>query len=389
MNAIFPFGFPASTAFYLTLYVLTLIIHVVLMNYVLAGSAWLAVGRVRRLANSTLPPSPAGMMLRDWMPFVLGAAITAGVAPLLFVQILYKQSFYTANLLLLHRWMAIVPVLIVAFYVLYLMKTRWVQRRSGVDALTATIAAGCFAFVAYSWTENHLLSLNAGVWPAFYEARRPFYWDAHSLPRLAIWAFGAAPMMATVLVWQLAAAAQSSSAAAFSEHGSSAAPAAGIGGVSASETIRRIARVAIAGLVLAGAGVVCYAAIEPRVRNAATSILAWPYLAIALIGAAVQGWKWFELSRRGEVERSSLALLCAGALALLLGMTVFREAIRLNSLDITALYSQHAAAAQLGGFRVFAIFLLLGVALITLCVRVVTRGTRGESPAGQTASSNS
>ena len=46
---------------------------------------------------------PLAAPLRDWLPFVLSAAITAGIAPLLFVQILYQRAFYTANLLLFNR----------------------------------------------------------------------------------------------------------------------------------------------------------------------------------------------------------------------------------------------------------------------------------------------
>ena len=39
MDTPFPFGLPLPTAFYLTVYVLTLMIHVVFMNYVHAGPA--------------------------------------------------------------------------------------------------------------------------------------------------------------------------------------------------------------------------------------------------------------------------------------------------------------------------------------------------------------
>ena len=55
-DTIFPFGFPLATAFYLTLFVVTLVLHVLFMNFVLAGTAWLAwsivTGRVRLGAKS-------------------------------------------------------------------------------------------------------------------------------------------------------------------------------------------------------------------------------------------------------------------------------------------------------------------------------------------------
>ena len=49
------------------------------------------------------------------------SSLTTGVAPLLFVQVLYGHFFYTANILLGWRWLAILGVLIVGFYAVYLL----------------------------------------------------------------------------------------------------------------------------------------------------------------------------------------------------------------------------------------------------------------------------
>ena len=107
---IFPFQFDSVLAFYIVVYVLTLVLHAVFMTYVLAGSIYLAWAAA--FPGSTKPvrsKTPLAGLLRDWMPFALSAAITAGVAPLLFVQIIYRQEFYTSNLLLGWRWMTVVP----------------------------------------------------------------------------------------------------------------------------------------------------------------------------------------------------------------------------------------------------------------------------------------
>src|SRR5687767_8980684 len=100
VDTLFPFGFPFPTAFYLTAYLASLMLHVVFMNYVLAGSAHL-LGRAV-LRGSQPDHSQVSEVLRDWLPFMLSAAITAGIAPLLFLQILYRRQFYTANLLLFY-----------------------------------------------------------------------------------------------------------------------------------------------------------------------------------------------------------------------------------------------------------------------------------------------
>ena len=58
MDIFFPFGYPWPTTFYLTLYVLTLLLHVVPMNYVLAGSTyWAATAFFAKMTLSRCPTS--------------------------------------------------------------------------------------------------------------------------------------------------------------------------------------------------------------------------------------------------------------------------------------------------------------------------------------------
>lgn len=162
-------GFTAPTALYLSLFAVMLGVHAVFMRYVLAGSTYLAIGRLigpRRCAVRGWQS-----ILVDWLPFATGLAITAGVAPLLFVQILYVREFSTANLLLSHRWMAILPVLVVCFYLLFLQKSSWLARHRWVwRTVVASLACSGFIFIAWSWTENHLLMLDRDAWVPHYES---------------------------------------------------------------------------------------------------------------------------------------------------------------------------------------------------------------------------
>ena len=160
----FPFNLPGPTALYLTLLIVTLAAHAMLAGYVLAGTGFVAL-------SARSKPEAGGAtiaeVLKDWLPFTLGAAITAGVAPLLFVQILYAPNFYTANLLLGVRWMALIPILIAGFYLLYLQKTAFAKRASAlVRGAIPALACGCFLYAGWSWTTNHLLSLAPATWPS-------------------------------------------------------------------------------------------------------------------------------------------------------------------------------------------------------------------------------
>jgi hypothetical protein len=110
---------PEGAGPYLALAILTFALHALAIGFVVAGTAVVALAAARGRADA-----PIAAATRDWLPFALGLGITAGVAPLLFVQLLYQPRFYTANLLLFVRWLAIVPALIVGFYALYLARPR-------------------------------------------------------------------------------------------------------------------------------------------------------------------------------------------------------------------------------------------------------------------------
>ncbi|MBI2178664.1 MAG: hypothetical protein HYU38_10075 [Candidatus Tectomicrobia bacterium] len=348
MSAPFPFGFPPPTALYLSFYVLTLLIHVLFMSYVLAGTGYLvAVHFLPGGFAASRHRSPLAEILRDWMPFALSGAITAGVAPLLFVQILYPRPFYTANLLLFHRWMAILPVLIAGFYLLYILKTRWVTEgppaRGGAIALAAWL---CFGFTGYSWTENHLLSLQPAAWPAFYGSDSLFFWSAHLLPRLAVWTLGTLPVMALLLGWQF-----------HLTYGQ------------AREVppyeLRRLAAIALAGLLLSAlAGTGYGSLLSPAARAFVQGGAGGPYLGLALIGWLIQAAIWFTVWGRASLRPGLLGAASLGALLSVLGMTVLREGVRLAALPAERFYALHERAAQVGGLPVFLFFLVLNAVLV-------------------------
>lgn len=170
----------------LALYIGTLALHAVFVAYVLAGSAFALLRR----------KDPIAATVCDRLPFMLGCGITAGVAPLLFVQLLHQRRFYTANLLLGPRWFAVVPALIVGFYALYLAKAsdRW--RRIALGA-----ALGCFAFVAWSWSELHELMQADPEWAAFYAAGHRLFTAATIAPRFVIAMGAMATLFVTVAAW--------------------------------------------------------------------------------------------------------------------------------------------------------------------------------------------
>ena len=128
---------------------------------------------------------PHAEVIRDWLPAVLGLAITAGIAPLLVPADLVQAQFYTANLLLFNRFMLLLPALIVAYYMLYLLKSHALGRAGrALRGLATFVAFVCFFYTAWAWTENHVLSLHEEAWREQYASNHWLYRNAEIWPRL-------------------------------------------------------------------------------------------------------------------------------------------------------------------------------------------------------------
>lgn len=361
MDAPFPFGFPAETALYLAFYVATLVVHVAFMSYVLAGTALLAKSELARRFTSASGPVSVGAsdpliaLLRDWLPVALSAAITAGIAPLLFVQVLYQRHFYTANLLLFHRWMLVVPALIVGFYLLYALKTRWLAAHPRLRVAVAFGALACFAFTGLSWTENYLLAKTPSAWAPLYESGSMIYRSEETLPRLALWVSGAFPVLALLLGFQLAA----------RERRVAAVPAA---------AWKRLSTIALAGLAASAVALGLYVATAGGAAfSAALGPAGRPYIAAAALGVVIQIGAWTTGRRADRLTSKQLGAASVGVALTLVGTTVGRELVRIASIDFPALYGAHREAARASGVLVFLAFLALNVGLSVWAIRTALR----------------
>ncbi len=302
----------------LALYVATLALHAVFIGYVVAGTAYALLQALRRADD------PLAATVRDRLPFMLGAGITAGVAPLLFVQLLHQQRFYTANLLLGPRWMAVVPALIVGFYALYLGKMSERFRK-----LALAVALACFTFVAWSWSELHELMKADRVWHDFYAAGDRMFLAGTIAPRFVVLAGALATTFAMVAAW------------------------------SADDADRRrLAVIALASRVCSIGGAAWLWQTGFAVTGPAK---AW----LVVLGAAVaiELGAWAMLARAAS-ERV-LALATGAGTGAIVAAVIVREAPRVALIEPT-----HELAVDAGGGLVFAIALVAGVAAIAYVIRL-------------------
>jgi hypothetical protein len=373
MATLFPFGFPWPTAMYLTLFIVTAAIYVVFMNYVLAGGivllvGYLAPGARRRVEGGPGGPLRSGLglilkVIRDWLPAVLGVAITAGIAPLLFLQILYKRQFYTANLLLFNRFMLLLPALIVAYYMLYIVKSHALAARGPmVRGLVAFVAFVCFLYTAWAWTENHVLSLHEEAWNQHYASSNYIYRNAEIWPRLGYSITASFASLAVAVAWQLHWGRR------FHDP------------VNLDLASRRLRAVALLALATSAAEAWLWELwLDSPARAAIASGLALPYGLAALAGMAVQVAGWLTVKTGADLSTKRLAIISAGAFFTIVGSLVVREARRLAAIDMTALYDGHRQAAQVGGLGVFLVFSVINAAVIIASILIVRRAIRRQN----------
>lgn len=358
MDQVFPLGFAFATGFYLVLYLLTFMLHQAFMHYVLAGSLYLVWckgwcdSQERPFASQRLAD-----LVRDWLPFLLSAAITAGVAPLLFVQIVYQHEFYTANLLLWWRWMVVVPVLIVAFYLLYLLKSRvlWTWP-SAIRIPVLVTTAACFIFVGFCWTANHLIANRPATWPETYTSGVLPFSVAEVVLRMLIWIGGSFGSFAAIVGWQRL----------YQQHAEDE--------PSVQNGTRTLSLMALAGNTLALAAGLAYTLPDSSTRRLVWSVMVAPYTLTAILGLAVQYAGWIRQRRFGKLQSPQLVMCSVGAFFSLLGVSVIREGMRLQSVDVAQSALRHQEAASMGGFAVFLVAAVAVSAVIAWCFWLVRTG---------------
>jgi hypothetical protein len=342
-------GAPADGGVYVALLIATFALHLLLVGFVVGGTGYLVARAVRGLGDrgARRAGGPVGEndvladRTRDWLPFALGAAITAGVAPLLFVQVLHQPRFYTANLLLFHRWMAIVPALIVGFYLLYLAKSERARRwPRGAQLAIVAAALACFTFVAWTWVENHALAAAdgaPGAWVAHYAEGRWFHRSPMVAPRLVMWLALCAPLWAAPAGLMARA-------------------------VRPGERLRGLAIIALAGLAIAAvAAVIMHGRAPLGLRDGLAAAPGWSYACALAAAAVAAGWLLVLAGR----ARLGLAVALASSAALAIAIAGAREASR------AALRTGPHHDVQ--GLPTFVVALVLAAAAITSCVVVVRR----------------
>src|SRR6201998_1134285 len=138
-----PIPLPAPIWLIKLLHIVTLALHFVAVEMLLGG---LLVAVALSLFRNSAHASVAARALARRLTVVMTYVINLGVPPLLFAQVLYGRALYTSSVLIGVYWIAIVPALMLTYWLLYRFSARLEAGKSawGVG-LSAWVLAGDIA----------------------------------------------------------------------------------------------------------------------------------------------------------------------------------------------------------------------------------------------------
>ncbi len=148
------------------LLVLTFTLHLLLMNVVLGGAVVAFFAELRRRKSPSV--AGAGKELAPKMTMALALAVNLGVAPLLFLQVMYGQFLYTSSVLIAWPWLGAVALVILAYYGLYLYNFR----HSQLGGKRLPLMGACVVLLlctAFVFTNNMTLMLRPEQWLPYFD----------------------------------------------------------------------------------------------------------------------------------------------------------------------------------------------------------------------------
>ena len=159
-----PLGYAAPVPILLGLAYLTLTLHFLAMNFTVGSGLLLLWTRFRS------GPDGVGRFLGSGLPLGVSYLVTLGVPPLLFVQVVYGQQFYSSSVLIGSFWILVIPIIIVAYAGFYYHKLTRDSRPRPQTAVLVIAVLGLLT-IGFIYVNNLTLSMSPERWLDAYAAR--------------------------------------------------------------------------------------------------------------------------------------------------------------------------------------------------------------------------
>ncbi len=142
----------------------TFVVHLLFMNAMLGSGIIALVAMFRRTTNSL----PMAKTISTTLPTLIAFTVNTGVAPLLFVHVLYGQFIFSSSTLMAVWWLSAVGILLVAYYAAYLFDFKF-EAMGTSRTWTIAVATGLLLLVGFLFSNNMTLMLSPNRWGRYLE----------------------------------------------------------------------------------------------------------------------------------------------------------------------------------------------------------------------------
>ncbi|MDY0213707.1 MAG: hypothetical protein RBR06_11975 [Desulfuromonadaceae bacterium] len=158
-----PDAIPVAWGWFYVLLMLTFLLHVLVMNAMLGGGIIALLSSLRRSEQSLLLSREFSY---KW-PYTIAIAVNLGVAPLLFIQVLYGHFIYPSSILMATWWLSIIVMLILAYYGAYIYTFKF-DTLGNLRSWMAGFSVALLLTIAFLFSNNMTLMLRPESWSAYF-----------------------------------------------------------------------------------------------------------------------------------------------------------------------------------------------------------------------------
>ena len=196
-----PLGYPVPAWLIRTLAYLTLTLHLSAVHFTVGGALLLLWTLLRKRDGH----ERTARFLGSGLPLGVSYVITLGIPPLLFVQVLYGQFFYTSSVVIGAFWIQVIPAVILAYAGFYYHKLKQ-DSRPGRQMVVIAACTLLLLYVGFIYVNNFTLAMSPEKWMELY-ASAPggghlVHGDRTIHARLTLFLAGAFSVAGLALIWR-------------------------------------------------------------------------------------------------------------------------------------------------------------------------------------------
>lgn len=149
-----PDSIPVHWIWFQVLLTFTFVLHLLFMNMILGGSL---------LAIWDIIKGKSIQQETKHLPTLIALTINLGVPPLLFVQVLFGNFFYTSSVMMAVYWIMVIPILILAYYGAYIFSKK-IETKPVLGKISLMVSTFFVLYIAFMFVNNSTLAIQPSNW---------------------------------------------------------------------------------------------------------------------------------------------------------------------------------------------------------------------------------